>query len=297
MNRRSTLKNLASLPFISGINSRLHSSGKTFMTGKQRLKTSLNAYSFNAQLMAKTMDVFDLLRWCADLGFDAVDITGYYFDGYPEVPAPDYLYRIKRTAHALGIEISGTGVRNDFSIPDKALREKEKERVLAWINVAADLGAPVLRIFAGAEKRDGFTREQIREWMLEDIYHCVTAGQSRGVIIGLQNHNDFILTSDHVIDFMNAIPSPWFGLILDTASYRKENPYIAIEKTIDYAVNWQLKELLYVDGKEVETDISQLFNIIRKSNYSGYLPIETLGAGDPKIKIPILLEKVMKEMK
>ncbi len=297
MNRRSTLKNILALPFISGMSNRLHNVEEDALLGTQRLKSSLNAYSFNAPLMARTMDIFDLLRWCADLGFDAVDITGYYFDGYPEVPAPDYLYRIKRTAHALGIEISGTGVRNDFSIPDKAMREKEKERVLAWINVAADLGAPVLRIFAGAEKQDGYTREQIREWMLEDIYHCVTAAQSRGVIIGLQNHNDFILTSDHVLDFMNAIPSPWFGLILDTGSYRKENPYHAIEKTIDYAVNWQIKELSYVDGKEVETDMPLLFNIIRKSSYSGYLPIETLGAGDPKIKVPVLYEKVMKEMK
>jgi sugar phosphate isomerase/epimerase len=297
MNRRSTLKNMAALPFLGGLSNRLRNPGQVSVFGKQRLKSSLNAYSFNAPLMARTMDVFDLLRWCADMGFDAVDITGYYFEGYPEVPAPDYLYRIKRTAHALGIEISGTGVRNDFSIPDKALREKEKERVLNWINVAADLGAPVLRIFAGAEKKDGYSREQIREWMLEDIYQCVTAAQSEGVIIGLQNHNDFILTSDHVIDFMKAIPSPWFGLILDTGSYRKENPYTAIEKTIEYAVNWQIKELIFVDGKEVETDIPLLFNIIRKSNYSGYLPIETLGAGDPKVKIPVLLEKVMKEMK
>lgn len=297
MNRRSVLKSIAALPFLDSISNRLHNRKTTYLLGKQRLKSSLNAYSFNAPLMAKTMDIFDMLRWCADLGFDAVDITGYYFDGYPEIPEPNYLYRIKRTAHSLGIEISGTGVRNDFTIPDKALREKEKERVLNWINVAADLGAPVLRIFAGSEKRDGYTREQIKEWMLEDIYHCVTAAESKGVILGLQNHNDFILTSDHVLDFMKAIPNPWFGLILDTGSYRKEDPYLAIEKTIEYAVNWQIKELIFVDGKEVETDMPRLFNIIKKSNYSGYLPIETLGAGDPKVKIPILYEKVMKEMR
>ena len=297
MDRRSTIKSMVALPFVGPISNRLHKPKTAFLAGKQRLKSSLNAYSFNAPLMAKTMDIFDMLRWCADLGFEAVDITGYYFEGYPEVPAPDYLFRIKRTAHALGIEISGTGVRNDFSIPDKALREKEKERVLAWINVAADLGAPVLRIFAGAEKKEGYTRDQIKEWMLEDIYHCVTAAQGKGVIIGLQNHNDFILTSDHVIEFMEAIPNPWFGLILDTGSYRKEDPYAAIEKTIDYAVNWQIKELLFADSKEIETDMPRLFDIIRKSNYSGYLPIETLGTGDPKVKIPLLYDKVMKEMR
>jgi hypothetical protein len=34
--------------------------------------------------------------------------------GYPQVPQDDYIHRIKRRAHDLGLAISGTGVRNDF---------------------------------------------------------------------------------------------------------------------------------------------------------------------------------------
>ena len=117
------------------------------------------------------------------------------------------------------------------------------------------------------------------------------------MIIGLQNHNDFIINSDIVVGFMKAIPSPWFGLILDTGSYRQEDPYLAIEKTIQYAINWQIKEKIFVDGKEVDVDLPRLFSIIKKSNYQGYLPIETLGAGDPKMKIEAFLPKVLKELK
>ena len=75
------------------------------------------------------MDIIDMLEFCAEVGFDGVDITGYYFKGYPLPPERDYLYSIKRKAHALGIEISGTGVRNDFTIPDKILRASEVQRV------------------------------------------------------------------------------------------------------------------------------------------------------------------------
>ncbi len=289
---------MMAIPFLGIISNRLHETNKTttYLSGRNRLRSSLNAFSFNEPLTAKSMDLFNLLKWCADIGFDAVDITGYYFDGYPEIPEASYLYRIKRMAHALGIEISGIGVRNDFTIPDKNLREKEKQRVFDWINVAADLGAPVLRVFAGQEKRDGFTREQIKEWMLEDLHQCVISAESKGVIIGIQNHNDFLQTSDQVIEFMKAITNPWFGLILDTGSYRKEDPYQAIENTVPYAVNWQLKENIFIDGKEVETDLAKVFNIIRKSSYQGYLPIETLGTGDPKQKIAALYKKVMIEM-
>ncbi len=262
----------------------------------QRLRSSLNAYSFNGPLMEGKMDIVGMMEYCALLGFEGIDITGYYFKGYPNVPDTDYLFGIKRKAHALAIEISGTGVRNDFTIPEKSKREDEVRRVFQWVEVAARLGAPVLRIFAGQEKREGYNREQITEWILEDLRRCVDYGKQNGVIIGLQNHNDFIQNSDQVISIMKAIPSPWFGLILDTGSYRQEDPYLAIEKTIDYAVNWQIKEKIFVGGKEVETDIPRLFSIIKKSAYQGYLPIETLGPGDPKPKIEALLEKVTREM-
>jgi len=299
LTRRNTIKNMLALPLTaSGLSFQNYTARDIrYPSTKRRLKISLNAYSFNAPLTAGTMDILDMLAYCADLGFDGVDITGYYFKGYPNVPADDYLFGIKRLAHALNIEITGTGVRNDFTLPDKAKREAEVQRVLSWIEVAAKLGAPVLRIFGGQEKQAGFTRAQIMEWMVPEINRCVEYGKQHGVIIGLQNHNDFILTSDVVIEFMKTISSPWFGLILDTGSYRQEDPYLAIEKTIPYAVNWQIKENIFVQGKEVETDLPRLFAIIKKSTYQGYLPIETLGQGDPKPKIAALYEKVMKELK
>lgn len=302
MSRRSSIQKMLALPLMG---SALHPLPSTLTGGPsvlkpvpaQRLKSSLNAFSFNGPLMEGKLDIAGMMEYCASLGFEGIDITGYYFKGYPAVPEADYLFGIKRKAHALGIEISGTGVRNDFTIPDKLKREDEVRRVLNWVEVAARLGAPVLRIFAGQEKREGYSREQITEWMLEDIRRCVDYGKQNGVIIGLQNHNDFILTSDQVTAFMKAIPSPWFGLILDTGSYRREDPYLAIEKNIEYAVNWQVKEKIFVGGKEVETDIPRLFSIIKKSAYQGYLPIETLGQGDPRPKIEALLEKVLREMK
>jgi hypothetical protein len=59
-------------------------------------------------------------------------------------------------------------------------------------------------------------------------------------------------------------------------------------------VTWQIKENVWIDGKETPTDFVKLFRIIKKSGYRGYLPIETLGAGDPYKKVPALLENVLK---
>ena len=260
------------------------------------LKTSLNAFSFNDLLTNGTMTISDMLDFCAAAGFEGVDITGYYFKGYPQVPSDEYLFQIKRKAFRLGIEISGTGVRNDFTIADKIKREQEVALIKNWIEVAAKIGAPVIRIFAGSQKNVGITAEQVTEWMLKDIQTCVDYGKQHGIIIGLQNHNDFIQTAGQVIQIIEAINSEWLGLILDTGSYRVLNPYEEIARSVKYTVNWQIKENVFINGAEKETDMDKLLGIIKSSGYKGYLPIETLGEGDPKIKVTTLLAKLQKAM-
>lgn len=296
LHRRQFISTLATIPLITATGIKLVQPTYQFSTGTSRLKTSLNAYSFNDPLSKGEMTIFDMLEFCANAGFDAVDITGYYFKGYPQVPPDDYLFSIKRKAFSLGIEISGTGVRNDFTIADKPKRDQEVTLVKNWIEVAAKIGAPVIRIFAGTQKNEGTSSAQVTEWMLKDIQACVDYGKQHGVIIGIQNHNDFIQTSDQVIKIIQAINSEWFGLILDTGSYRQLDAYAEIEKSIPYAVNWQVKEKIWINGAEINTDLDRLMKIIKASAYKGYLPIETLGAGDPKIKIPALLERLKKAM-
>jgi len=260
------------------------------------LKTSLNAYSFNKSLTDGSMSIAELIEFCAATGFDGVDITAYYFKGYPQVPPDDYLFDIKRKAFKAGLEITGTGVRNDFTIADNAKREGEVQLVKNWIEAASKIGASVLRIFAGTQKNEGIPGEQVTEWMLRDIQTCVDYGKQHGVIIGMQNHNDFIQTADQIISIVETINSPWFGIILDIGSYRINEPFAEIEKSIRHAVNWQVKEKMFINGTEADTDLNKLINMIKASGYRGYLPIETLGDGDPKIKVKALFEKMQKAL-
>jgi len=253
---------------------------------------SLNAFSFNAPLSDKKMNLDDLLETSAEIGFEGIDITAYYFPGYPNVPPDDYLYHVKRKAFRLGLDITGTGVRNDFTEPDQNKRREHITLVKNWIDAASKLGAPVIRIFAGTQNPKGYSREQILEWMLKDIRECLAYGKEKGVIVAIQNHNDFILSADHAIEFIEKINSEWFGLILDTGSYRIYDPYTEIEKTARYAVNWQVKENVFINGVEQEADINKLIGIIHASGYRGYIPIETLGPGDPKQKVMALFKKV-----
>lgn len=261
-----------------------------------KLKTSLNAYSFNGQLMKGEMNLDNLLEYCAANQFDAVDITAYYFPGYPEVPTDEYLYHIKHKAFLLGLEISGTGVRNDFTDPDPAKRKASVELVKKWIVASEKLGIPVIRVFSGVADTKDIPREKVVDYMVKDLKECAEFGKAHGVIVGIQNHHDFIKTADETIEIIKRVNSDWFGLILDIGSFRTD-PYREIEKTIPYAVSWQLKENLYVKGVEQKTDLNKLMKIIQQSGYRGYIPLETLGEGDPKVKVAGFMKEIREAMK
>lgn len=208
-----------------------------------KLKTSLNAYSFNSPLMKGEMNLDQLLEFCAANQFDAVDITAYYFPGYPEVPSDEYLYHIKQKAFLLGLEISGTGVRNDFSDPDPARRKASIELVKKWIVASEKLGVPIIRVFSGTADVKDIPREKVVDYMVADLKECVEFGKAHGVVVGIQNHHDFLKTADQTIEIIKRVNSDWFGLILDIGSFRTD-AYQEIEKTIPYAVSWQLKEMV-----------------------------------------------------
>jgi sugar phosphate isomerase/epimerase len=245
-------------------------------------RIGLNAYSFNAPLRAGTMTLEDVVRYCAQHGVDAVDPTGYYFPGYPKVPTDETIFRLKRLAHINGVSISGTGVRNDFAVADRNARKRDVQMVKEWIEVAAKLGAPVLRVFSGVKRPEGHTFDEAVEWMVSDFRECAAHTARYGVILGLQNHNDFIQTAAETIHIIDSVNSDWFGSILDIGSLRQGDTYAEIEKLVPFAVSWQLKEEI---ANGVKTDLRKIKAIIDRSGYRGYLPIETLGQGDPKVKV------------
>jgi len=297
--RRNFVKSVISLPAMAVVGSSF-----AFSDLKQdrnelshKFKLSLNLYSFNSLLREGKVDLFDMLDFCAEHNFDAIDPTGYYFPGYPEVPSDKFINSFKRKAFLLGLDISGTGIRNDFAQPDKKKRQADLNLAEKWIAVAAKLGSPNLRVFSGKSETEGFNRAQVMEWMVEHIKTCCKIGEEYGVIIALQNHNDFLKTADEVNELFEKVDSKWLGLNHDIGSYRENDPYEEIEKNIQHAVTWQIKENVWVDGKEQHTDFTKLFKIIKKAGYRGYLPLETLGEGDPYQKVPKLLAEVRAALK
>ncbi|MFT4567231.1 MAG: sugar phosphate isomerase/epimerase [Saprospiraceae bacterium] len=260
-------------------------------------KVGLNAFSFNKLLSADSIDIFGLLDYSSDLGFDGVDLTGYYFKGYPEPPSDEYIYSVKKRAFKLGLDICGTGVKNDFCNPDAEVRKQTIELTKKWILVAQKLGAPAIRVFQGSETSPNHSWDEMAGWVSDAIRECADFGKQHGVMIEVQNHNSFLKTAKDVHRIMEMIDHEWVGLMLDIGSYRTADPYKDIEETIQYAISWQLKENVFVNGERREVDLEKIKRIILNSEYKGYLPIETLGEGDPYKKVDKFYRDIIEILK
>jgi sugar phosphate isomerase/epimerase len=290
MHRRSFLTGAAGLAAATA----LPASGGVAREPGVKLKLGLNAYSFDAALKQGTMTLADAVHFCAKHSVDALDATGYYFPGYPKAPSDEYIYDLKRTAFVNGVAISGTGVRNDFAVADPAARAADVQMVKDWIVVASKLGAPVIRVFSGKARPEGHSFDEAMAWMVADFRECAAFGKQHGVVVALQQHNDFLKTAAETIQVIHAVDSEWFGCILDIGSPRSGDPYAEIEKLVPYAVSWQIKENVGRNGKDEPTDLAKIKAIIDRSGYRGYVPFEALGGGDPRDRVVAFLERIRK---
>jgi len=253
---------------------------------------SLNAYSFNRALLEEGMSLQELFITAARLGFSSLDLTAYYIPGYPEVPVDEALYEIKRMAFRTGISFSGTGVRNDFTLRDPEALAREIDLVKRWIVVASKLGAPNIRVFDGKAPSSGDRASATHQQVVDAFRECSRFGARHGVHVAFQNHHDYLKSTDEIIHIMQRVDSEWFGLMLDTGSVVGSDPYLEIEKLIPYAVTWQVKETIRRGESWEELDVKRLVDLLHKHKYQGFLPIETLGEGDPRKKVQALFQKV-----
>src|SRR5690349_7673460 len=94
--RRAFMRSLMGIPVLAPAAALLNDTGhwafRQPAPANRGLKTSLNAFSYNVPLTSGSLNIEGMLDICASQGFDAIDITGYYFTGYPKVPDEEYLY-------------------------------------------------------------------------------------------------------------------------------------------------------------------------------------------------------------
>ena len=255
-------------------------------TRPSHLKLSIAAYSYRQYLTGNPpkIDLFDFVNLAADMALDGVEPTSYYF---PADVRTDYLNRLKLHAFKLGLDISGTAVGNNFCLPPGSKRDEQIELVRLWIDRAAELDAPVIRIFAGNTPK-GTSEAQAVDWAIEGINAVLPHAAEKGIVLALENHGGITGTPEQVLRLVKAIDAPNFGVNLDTGNFQGSDQYDQLAKLAPYAFNVQVKTEIHATGprRTEEADLARIIGILRKARYSGYVVLEYEADEDPMMAIP-----------
>lgn len=262
-----------------------------------RFKTSLAAYSFRNQLPTyrnnanpgKTeMDMVGFIGHCATLDIDAVELTSYFL---PDPCSRELALELHRQAHLLGLDISGGAIGNNFSFPDGPELDQQMAYTERWIKTYADMGAPVIRVFAGHPTTKELSAEAAEKNIIRNLQHACTLAAKYGVILGVENH-DFTTDIDRMERILAAVDSPWFGLNFDSGNLAKTNdPYGDLKRIAPHTVNAQLKIDIPRNGVKEPADFKRIVDILGEANYRGYLVLE-YEANDPYNEVPKYLDQL-----
>ena len=198
LTRRNALK-LAGSTALAGISgTAAFAATEPFIrVGEPRLRLGLAAYSFrnyfksvrgkaNTKNPDNQIEMTDFIKFCAENNCGGAELTSYFFD--PDVGG-DYLAECRHLAHTTGIEISGTAVGNNFSYPKGAPeRAEQMAYVKQWIDNAAILGAPHIRVFAGKHPK-GVSEEEAEKNASEALEEAGGYAGERGIFLGIENHD------------------------------------------------------------------------------------------------------------
>lgn len=273
-------------------------------TGKPFFKLSLAAYSFREFFPYmrdkvvqpkeghEPMDMFKFIDFCAANGCEGAELTAYFF---PPNLTDDLLLKIRDHAKKRGVAISGTAIGNVWTHPKGAPeRDKEIASTKQWIDRAAVMGAPHIRVFAGNAPK-GVSLEDATANCIEAYRECAAYAEKKNIVLGMENHGGIVAEADNLLKIVRAVDSPAAGVNFDSGNYHTDDPYGDLAKIAPYAVNVQLKmEIKRKGAKESEpSDIPRVIKILRDANYQGWFTLEYEAKEDPFVAVP----RILKELK
>lgn len=170
-----------------------------------------------------------------DHGYDGIEIDGKRPHGNPLDWPATRCRELRSIANGEGIEIYAVAANNDFSNPVPEVREAQICFVRELIRMAADLGAPTLRVFlawwgvtrhpqlATYDIAEGywpivhekFRTEEIWNWCRDALIECAQYAGDAGITLALQNHRPLIESHHDLLRMIREVDSPHLKACLD----------------------------------------------------------------------------------
>jgi sugar phosphate isomerase/epimerase len=268
-------------------------------SGPGKMELGLAAYSFRDYFQwsrdkeqkpkngKSPWSMLDFINWCADNGVPGAELTAYFFP--PDCDAA-YCEKVRTLADKRGVKITGSAIGNTYTNPPGEKRDEQLAYTKKWVDLCAIMGAPHIRVFAGAAPKGMSLDDGIKN-CIETYQIALDYAATKKVFLGMENHHGVVAEPENLVKIVRAVNSPYAGINFDSGNFNTEDPYADLAKIAPYSVNVQLKmDIKRKDAKTNEpSDIPRVLKILRDAQYSGWFTLEYERGDDPFVEVPKIL--------
>jgi sugar phosphate isomerase/epimerase len=217
------------------------------------------------------------------LGVDGLSIESCFV---PRKDDKGYLASIKAQLDAYGFDRIWAWGHPDGLEGGK--NQVEYGRMIATLKHAEQIGANVMRV-VGSSLMFRFEDHQAQIRRLAAMFReAVKPAADHGIKLAVENHIDF--TGSEILQLIEEVGSPHFGLNFDTGNFARllDDPIKAAEKLAKYALATHVKDLKVNPQASVDDwyffstapvgdgfiDNLKLARLLKKSGFEGFLAVE-----------------------
>lgn len=237
---------------------------------------------------------------CAELGVDGLEIIGVHLEQMGRTSRED-IAALRQYLALRGVAPVSVSAHHNFVQPDPGARQAELDKLVRWIDVAHEIGAPFVRAFGGRwgtianfddfmaangdePPLEGYTLEDAYAWSAECFRTAAYYAGRKGVTLGLENHWGLTGTAEGTMGLYNDTSSPWLKLVLDTGNFvQTRDMYAEMEPMLPHLALVHAKT--YVGGSiyfgDFEIDYRRIAEMLGRVDYKGYVSIEFEGLAMP----------------
>ncbi|PJN65766.1 hypothetical protein PAEAM_04490 [Paenibacillus sp. GM1FR] len=281
------------------------------------MKVGLSTYSLQQALDRKELTVPDAIRWIADQGGEHVEIVPM---GFSLIDNLELIDEIKAVAKEVGIDISNYAIGANFAVQEDAeALEQEIQNVMRHVDVAAALGVKLMRHDVAFRPAPEGTVAQFEIDLTVLVKACQRIADYAadfGITTSVENHGYYVQSSERIQRLLHETARSNFKTTLDVGNFLcvDEDPVSAVKNNIPYASIVHAKDFYwrpsyrnpgegwfqtshgnYLRGAIVghgDIDMPEVFRVLKKSGYDGYISVEFEGMEDCKTASRIAMDNV-----
>ena len=197
---------------------------------------------------------------------------------------PGYLDEIRDAATKAGssfADIAADGAHSIYS-NDSGERERASKFARTWIDVAASLGSPSVRINIAAAKN---AKPEVAR-AAEGLKPIALYAACKNIAVHLENDNPVSENPFFVVSVLDRVNSPWLHALPDfgnsLAALPAEEAYRGLDQMFAhaYAISHVKDATTTPANVVVPVDLTRIFALAKKHNYKGIFSMEFESEGD-----------------